>query len=251
MDIDPTSLQLSSHSNEAEFCFQPELERGYSVRCFKNNSANQKAVLENDPKLNYESESDQTGTLFNFIKIGGQYWMTQNLNVDRFKNGEYIIEAKTNEEWIKAGKNRIPAWCYYNNDNADGKKYGKLYNFFAIIDKRGLAPAGWHVSTAEETSQLFRFLGNNDGNKMKAKMGWYGEGNGSNISGFSALPGGLRRSDGVFVLNEQAGFWFTNATIENSWVKTWQLTFSNDDIRWRGHLGISFSYGCSVRCIKD
>lgn len=71
------------------------------------------------------------------VKIGDQIWMTRNLNVDKFCNGDPIPETKTNEEWIKAGENGKPAWCYYDNDPANGEKYGKLYNWYAVNDPRG------------------------------------------------------------------------------------------------------------------
>ncbi len=87
---------------------------------------------------------------YNSVKIGNQVWMTENLNVDRFRNGELIPEAKTKEEWIKAGENKQPAWCYYNNDPSNGKKYGKLYNWYAVSDSRGLAPENWRIPSDKE-----------------------------------------------------------------------------------------------------
>ena len=68
------------------------------------------------------------GKTYNTIEIGNQVWMAENLNVDRFRNGDPIKEAKTEEEWVQAGNNGTPGWCYYNNDPANGLKYGKLYN---------------------------------------------------------------------------------------------------------------------------
>lgn len=70
---------------------------------------------------NEESESNE-------VTIGNQVWMAENLNVDKFRNGDPIPEAKSNEEWEAAGVNKQPAWCYYDNDSANGAKYGKLYN---------------------------------------------------------------------------------------------------------------------------
>ena len=76
--------------------------------------------------------------------------LTSNLNTDRFRNGDLIPEAKTNEEWIEAGKNKQPAWSYYDNKSENGEKYGKLYNWYAVNDPRGLAPEGYHIPTVEE-----------------------------------------------------------------------------------------------------
>jgi uncharacterized protein (TIGR02145 family) len=108
------------------------------------------------------------------VTIGTQVWMTKNLDVDHFRNGDAIPQAKTDEEWKRAGENKQPAWCYYNNDPANGVKYGKLYNWYAVNDQRGLAPAGYHVPSDEEWTILSDYLGGSDiaGKKMKSKSGW-------------------------------------------------------------------------------
>jgi uncharacterized protein (TIGR02145 family) len=72
--------------------------------------------------------------------------MAENLDGYRFRNGDPIPEARTKEEWSKAS----PAWCYYENDPENGTKYEKLYNWYALVDPRGLAPEGWHVPVKEE-----------------------------------------------------------------------------------------------------
>jgi len=79
------------------------------------------------------------------VNIGTQTWMAKNLNVSIFANGDPIPEVKTNEEWKKAAEEKKPAWCYYENDPANGAIYGKLYNWYAVSDPRGLAPKGWHI----------------------------------------------------------------------------------------------------------
>ncbi len=76
------------------------------------------------------------------IKIGDQIWSTENLNVDKFRNGDPIPLVKTEDDWEKACDNKEPAWCYYDSDPANGEKYGALYNWYAVIDPRGLAPEG-------------------------------------------------------------------------------------------------------------
>ncbi len=110
-----------------------------------------------------------TSTFSQTLTIGTQVWMTKNLDVSTFRNGDPIPEAKTNEEWIKAGEEGKPAWCYYNNDTVYGRKYGKLYNWYAVNDARGLAPSGYHVPTDTEWGTLETFLGNDAGTKMKSK----------------------------------------------------------------------------------
>ena len=71
------------------------------------------------------------------VKIGEQNWMTSNLNVSKFQNGDPIFEAKTKAQWQKAHEDKKPAWCYFENDDLNGEKYGKLYNWFAVNDLRG------------------------------------------------------------------------------------------------------------------
>jgi len=103
------------------------------------------------------------------VTIGSQTWTAKNLDVATFRNGEIIPEAKTDEEWSAAGRNKQPAWCYYDDDAKNGTKYGKLYNWYAVNDARGLAPAGYHIPTDEEWTVLSTFLGGEDvaGKKMK------------------------------------------------------------------------------------
>jgi len=136
------------------------------------------------------------------VTIGTQVWMTKNLDVSTFRNGDPIPQAKTDEEWVKAGDNKQPAWCYYENDPANGAKYGKLYNWYAVSDSRGLAPVGYHVPSDAEWTLLTDYLGGEEkaGDKMKSKQGWAEDGNGTNSSGFSGLPGGNRNSNGSFDL---------------------------------------------------
>ena len=93
------------------------------------------------------------------VTIGSQVWMTKNLNVDKFRNGDPIPQAKTDEEWENARENKHPAWCYYENDPANGAKYGKLYNWYAVNDSRGLTPEGWKIPSDEDWNRLTDFLG--------------------------------------------------------------------------------------------
>ena len=108
------------------------------------------------------------------VTIGTQTWTTKNLDISTFRNGDAIPQAKTDEEWEAAGENKQPAWCYYENNTANGTKYGKLYNWYAVVDTRGLAPAGYHIPTDEEWTVLSTFLGGEAvaGKKMKSSSDW-------------------------------------------------------------------------------
>jgi len=135
--------------------------------------------------------------------------MTENLNTDRFRNGDIIQEAKTDKEWVMAGWEGKPAWCYYDNNPANGKKYGRLYNWYAVNDQRGLAPEGWHIPTKAELETLASSVGNNS-NALKAVgegHGYYG-GAGTNTTDFSALFAGYRYGSGYFYyLANNTNYW--------------------------------------------
>ena len=190
------------------------------------------------------------------VRIGDQLWMTRNLDVDRFRNGDLIPHVKSDEELKKVGKNGQPAWCYYDDDTENGKKYGKLYNWYAVNDPRGLAPKGWHIPSNEEWNILEDFLGDAQGYIMKSVEGWegwddeYGEfqnGNGDNSSGFNALPGGYRDSDGSFgSFRNNAFFW--GATEGGN--DAWNRSLSNYYVYffWGGS---KEQDGFSVRCLRD
>jgi uncharacterized protein (TIGR02145 family) len=184
------------------------------------------------------------------VTIGSQVWMAENLDVAYFQNGDPIPEAKTIEEWEKADANKEPAWCYYDNDPANGKKYGKLYNWYAVNDERGLAPKGWHVPTDNEWTELTDFLGGLEvaGEKMKSTSGWEEHGNGTNESGFNGLPAGRRRGDGKIDYIGRGGDW-------------WSSTEDGTDLAWGRNLinnrgsvdryDYYKSLGFSVRCLRD
>jgi len=141
------------------------------------------------------------------VDIGGQIWIQRNLDVDCFRNGDLIQEAKSNEDWQKAADEEKPAWCYYDNDPANGKKYGKLYNWYAVNDPRGLAPEGWSIPTTEEWEILRDELGENYITKIIDCADWLDcpdwieNSDEINDSGFSGLPGGGRMVNGVFYNN--------------------------------------------------
>jgi uncharacterized protein (TIGR02145 family) len=194
--------------------------------------------------------ADQNQKVYKSVKIENQIWMSENLNIGFFRNGDPIPEAKTDEEWLKAGKEGTPACCYYENNIENGGIYGRLYNFFAIIDPRGLAPAGWHVSSDAEWRQVTDFLGGEDaaGTKMKSNNGWNPDGIGTNISGFSGLPGGCRDLNGKFGYNGNIGYWWTST--EKDTILAWYRCIDNSP--WYVYRTNYYKQnGLSVRCIKD
>jgi uncharacterized protein (TIGR02145 family) len=182
------------------------------------------------------------------VMIGAQAWAVSNLNVNTFRNGDSIPEAKTYQEWVAAGESGKPAWCYYNNDPANGLKYGKLYNWYAVTDPRELAPAGWKLSSDADWAELAYYLKGESvaGIKMKNISGWSDGNNGTNESGFKGLPGGYRVENGTFLKQGIIGAW-------------WSSTESNSRSAFDHYLAQSSSLnrsnspkqrGESVRCIK-
>lgn len=184
------------------------------------------------------------------VIIGEQIWMTSNLNVEKFRNGDPIPQAKTKGEWTKANLNKEPAWCYYNNNPYIGKKYGKLYNWYAVNDSRGLAPKGWHVPSDVEWAQLIDYLGGKDvaDSKMKSTRRWYDGGNGTNRSGFTGLPSGSRNSFGSFISIGKDGCWWSSTEIDSfdAWCR--YLTFYGGGV---GRIEDNKGIGFSVRCLRD
>lgn len=227
---------------------------------------------------NSTNQVTQTGS-YKSVKIGTQTWMTENLNVSTFRNGDPIPQVKSNEEWKQAGENKQPAWCYYENDPKNGNKYGKLYNWYAVNDPRGLAPAGWHIPTDAEWTTLENHLGDDAGKKMKSASGWNGygckkcdggssefkkicsackgtqsnssepnSGNGTNSSGFSGLPGGFRDYYGNFSYVGYYGYWWSASEGSTFFAYSRSL-----DSYYRN---LSRNYdakgkGWSVRCLRD
>lgn len=134
-----------------------------------------------------------SGEIVSPVKIGNQIWMNRNLDVSTFRNGDAITQATTQEEWKRLSDDeQKPAWCYYAFDTENGKKYGKLYNWFAVNDSRGLAPLGWHIPSKNEFNILIDFAGGDKiaGRKLRSKYGWTNNKNGTDDFGFNLLPGG-------------------------------------------------------------
>ena len=183
------------------------------------------------------------------VIIGTQTWTTLNLDVATFRNGEVIPQAKTDEEWGASWLNKQAAWCYYKNDNSNGTKYGKLYNWYAVNDARGLAPLGWHIPTDKEWSVLTTFLGGEEVavKKLKNSSGWkYSDGN--NSCGFSGLPGGYRFDGGGFLgVGKNSSWW----SASKGWQTIYGRKFFSYDYSVLTRTEGLENAGFSVRCVKD
>lgn len=186
---------------------------------------------------------DINGNVYKTVKIGNQIWMAENLYVDRFLNGDLIPHAKTYEEWKIAGKKAKPAWCYYDNDPNNDKKYGKLYNWYAVNNRRGLAPKGWHIPSETDFETLLNSVGGSGNNACNAL-------NPSGSSGFSALSFGYRSIDFDYV-GGSGRFWSSSSdnsgSTRNCSARS-LIICSNKVARMYSCYRNS---GYSVRCLQD
>jgi uncharacterized protein (TIGR02145 family) len=207
------------------------------------------------------STDPRDGKIYKTVKIGIQTWTTENLNVCTFRNGDTIQEVKTASEWKRLSKEQKPVWCYYEYNQDNENKYGKLYNFYAVADTRVLAPEGWHIPNLEEWDLMITSMGSAISN-IKSASGWdlrgsspTGYSNGTNESGFSGLPGGYCNHLGVFDISGSEGVWWTSSQT------THLLPQSNKNFAWIICIDGTVDYivktffskrdGISVRCIKD
>jgi uncharacterized protein (TIGR02145 family) len=186
------------------------------------------------------------------VVIGTQRWSTINLDVSTYRDGTPIPEVTDPTEWetLTTG-----AWCYYDNDPANGPIYGKLYNWYAVnnIVNGGLAPVGQHIPTDTEFTTLTTFLGGElvAGGKMKSTGTslWVSPNTGAtNESGFTCLPAGNRSFFGsFFAIGQNAVFW---SSTENGASIAWYRALANIDINISRGSFTKYG-GFSVRCIID
>ena len=195
------------------------------------------------------------------VVIGEQEWMVTNLNVETFRNGDTIPEVKSNEEWKKAGEEKKPAWCYFNNNSDNSQIWGKLYNGYAVNDSRGLAPKGWRIPSNTDWNILISFYGGKETavTKLKSTSGWLYSQNGTNSSGFNGLPFGSRYPlNGEFEDIGDPNWWSSSLSTDSDYV--YDPIFDLDDnmmnylTLYEKKIEINSgdkNCGFYVRCIKD
>jgi uncharacterized protein (TIGR02145 family) len=191
------------------------------------------------------------------IVIGTQQWMRENLDVLTYRNGDIIPQVTDSTAWANL---TTGAWCYYNNDPLNGAIYGKLYNWYAVNDPRGLAPQGWHIPTDAEWTTLGTLLGVTDGlgynwvdagGKMKTPgtTRWTTPNtSATNESGFAALPGGYRYYFGPFYKVNEHSLWWSATEIDSERASQRSIAYNNSTL-W--NFWNDKKYGYSVRCIRD
>jgi uncharacterized protein (TIGR02145 family) len=198
------------------------------------------------------NSSSNSAVFLPTIVIGNQQWMKENLDVLTYRNGDVIPQVTDASAWASL---TTGAWCYVNNDPANGTKYGKLYNWYALTDPRGLAPNGWHIPTDEEwtilTNKLSGLSSAGGAMKQAGTTTWLTPNDGAtNASSFSALPGSYRINNGAFETNGLGDFgaWWSSSEFNtsNAWMRL--LDSMNPTVL---RINSYKSLGLSVRCIRD
>jgi uncharacterized protein (TIGR02145 family) len=250
------------------------------ISCKKETSSIQSSTIGDENSTQHDFNASYAS-----VTIGTQVWMRKNLHVSRYRNGDWIPQVKDSAMWATL---TTGAWCWYNNDSATGAVYGRLYNWYAINDPRGLAPAGWHIPSDSEWLATSTFLdtdARNAGGKMKetgtthwldpnvgatnsrrftalpgepyvgGKMKetgtthWFDPNiDATNSSGFTALPGGYRSATGQFCYITYLGLWWTSTEYNTS------VAWYRRILCYSGTLDrwrFPKQMGFSVRCIKD
>ena len=196
---------------------------------------------------------DTCGNYYQTVVVGTQIWMVENLKTTKYRNGTDISNVSDDSQW---GLLTTGAYCNFQNVLNNGNTYGRLYNWHAVSDSRNLCPTGWHVPTDVEWTTLMDYLGGRAtaGGKLKeaGSTHWYGANVfGTNETGFTALPGDFRPSNGIIIyhLFFSCYFWTSTpvSTTSTSAYYNWLPYY--DKLVTRASTDKKVGY--SVRCIKD
>jgi uncharacterized protein (TIGR02145 family) len=193
---------------------------------------------------------DTIGNQYTTITINGKEWFKENLKTTKYADGTDILNVTDNASWFNLVSGQ-GAWANYANDGANDAIYGKLYNWFAVSDVKGLCPTGWHVATDADWTSLTANYGLDAaaGNELKATTLWTTPNSNSNSSGFGAQPGGGRSPGGFGDINAK-GFWWTStpdpADTDKAYVRSMQYNFDSVLRNTEDN-----KYGFSVRCVKN
>lgn len=210
---------------------------------------------------------DLDGNRYRSIKIGNQVWMTENLKTTKFRNGESIPNLADNSAWTST---LSAAYSDYDNNPNNGIAYGRLYNWYAASDSRNIAPAGWHVPTTEEWTQLvdyliangYNFDGNMTNNKIAKSLAsknlWKNSGlegapgnnpSSNNTTGFNGLPGGLRyHTNGASAAFGEGAYFWTNSQNTDVEAHYYNILYGYyhvvDNVN-------AMRLGLAIRCVKS
>jgi uncharacterized protein (TIGR02145 family) len=204
--------------------------------------------------------TDIEGTVYNTVSIGTQIWMAENLKTTKYNNTDLIGTTSLD---ITSEITPKYQWAYDENES-NAATYGRLYTWYAVVDNRNMCPTGWHVPTDAEWTTLTTYLGGESvaGTKLKeaGTTHWHCESssmgncihvnNGTNETGFTALPGGSRTSNRTFSGNGDYGYWWSSTEYSASaaWWRNMRYAAPRDQV---GKGNGNKRDGLSVRCIQD
>jgi len=268
--------------SESFICQMKNLDENtkYFVRAFVTNEedtyySKKDSVFYTQPTTDSGTVRDINNIEYNTVKIGNQWWMAENMRVTKFPDNNNITAAQNSSDWSileVADK----AYCFYDRSSANRDVYGALYTWAAAMNGygsssanpsgvQGICPDGWHIPSDAEWKELEMFLGmaesdanlvglretNKEGLKLKEKgtAHWKGSNEGTNSTGFTALPGGWRQ-DGTAAFGDLyycAYFWSSTQTNSNeAWVRKLQGNLATIE-----RFELNKKSGLSVRCVKD
>lgn len=221
-----------------------------------------------------ESTVSYQGYTYSLVEIEGQCWFAENLRTEVYANGDSIPADLSDSEWSSTTSGATAVYgegtssCTSNAPDGDAcdaewslNAYGRLYNWYAVDDERELCPNGWHVPTdvewmtleialgmSEAQANETGYRGTDQGAQMKTESGWVNSGNGSNASGFSGLPCGIRGNNGSFFVAGSYGYWWSSSPQNTyAWFRNLYTSnatvYRNSNFNRRG--------GFSVRCTLD
>jgi uncharacterized protein (TIGR02145 family) len=221
------------------------------------NQTNGRTTALFNPNINYGSLTDQNGNIYKTVTIGSQTWMAENLRTTKYRNGDDIPEVTDSTTWINLSAG---AYCnYQNTNNIDTiATYGRLYNWAAVTDNRSIAPTGWHMPIHDEWRILETYLIDSVASiklKESDSIHWkHHSWEGTNETGFTALPGGYRFGYG-------GEFGFFHMGLEGGWWTISEEEINNLDNAYHVTMGYNYSFlgGCncpkhdgySIRCVMD
>ena len=198
------------------------------------------------------------GHTYALVGIGTQCWFKENLRSDNYRNGDAIPGNLTDSQWTSTssgaqtvyGEGTSYVYQGSSDEVANLATYGRLYNWHAVNDARGLCPVGFHVPSDSEWTVLENALGGSSeaGTALKSSAADSPPWDGSNTSGFSALPGGLRLDyNGTFGYLGYDGYWWSSSPSGSfAWYRLLNSGYSSV---YRNDYYVRL--GFSVRCVRD
>jgi uncharacterized protein (TIGR02145 family) len=195
--------------------------------------------------------TDVEGHSYKTVYIGSQQWMAENLKVSKYNDGTIIPNIEDTTQWSNLING---AWAFFDNDYRYNTKYGKLYNWYAVSPttngNKNVCPTGWHVPTDTEWTVLTDYLGGLivAGGKLKGTGFFSPNTDATNTSLFSALPGGLRYTNGSYLNFFYYGYWWSST--ENGTYYAWSryLSYNSGNAYRQNYIKKT---GLSVRCLRD